>query len=64
MMRDGRTDLARQVYGVVRGERPADEMRALLTRLSGKPEAAAAFADRLESLGDPTVDSRPQEITS
>jgi hypothetical protein len=50
MLRDGRNDLARRAYAIVRGERTADDMRALLTRLSGKAEVSAAFVDRLEAL--------------
>jgi hypothetical protein len=30
-------------------------MRALLTRLSGKPDASEAFVDQLEALGEPVA---------
>jgi hypothetical protein len=54
-LRDGRNDLVRRIYTVVRGGRSAEEMRALLTRLSGKPDASEAFVDRLEALGEPVA---------
>jgi hypothetical protein len=49
-LRDGRDDLVRRIYAMVRGARSAADMRALLTRLSGKAEPSAAFVDRLEAL--------------
>jgi hypothetical protein len=67
IVRDGRTELARRLYAMVRGERSAEEMRALLTGLSGKPDAAAAaaaFVERLEALVQPVPDPRRQELTS
>jgi hypothetical protein len=67
IVRDGRTELARRLYAIVRGERSADEMRALLTGLSGKPDAAAAaaaFVERLEALVQPVPDPKRQELTS
>jgi hypothetical protein len=52
-LRDGRRDLVRRLYATVRGQRTAADMKALLTRLSGKPDASAAFVDRLEALMQP-----------
>jgi hypothetical protein len=54
-LRDGRSDLVRRIYAVVRGGRTADDMRALMTRLSGNADASAAFVDRLEALGRPVA---------
>jgi hypothetical protein len=50
MLRDGRNDLARRTWALVRGGRPPTEMKALLTRLSGKADVSGEFVDRLEGL--------------
>jgi Protein of unknown function (DUF5672) len=49
-MQDGRTELARRLYGIVRQYKTAEEVRAVLTWQSGRPHVAAEFLDRLQTL--------------